>query len=164
MSPEEFAHREWLCYVQPIGLVVSVPALLSAQCHINKNIGRDQQRLIDLLPINKDGSFKPELPDFPLFVREVLGWSNEDLVPFGEQYAELEVSLPQYRESESTIKRKHWHVCRGWEQLPGSLRCTGAAFRAAFRVSGWHNRRGQEWRFPNENKGNRHIKTVIVTN
>jgi len=99
MSPEEFAHREWLGYVQPIGLVVSVPALLSAQCYINKNIGRDQQRLIDLLPINKDGSFKPELPDFPLFVREVLGWSNEDLVPFGDHYADLEVALPQYRET-----------------------------------------------------------------
>ena len=99
MSPEEFAHREWLGYVQPVGLVVSVPALLSAQCYINKNIGRDQQRLIELLPKDKDGTITADLPDFRTFVREVLGWSNDDLVPFGEQYAELEVALPQYRET-----------------------------------------------------------------
>ena len=80
-------------------MVVSVPALLSAQCYINKNIGRDQQRLIELLPKDKDGTITADLPDFRTFVREVLGWSNDDLVPFGEQYAELEVALPQYRET-----------------------------------------------------------------
>ena len=69
MSPEEFSHREWIGYVQPVGLVVSVPALLSAQCYINKNIGREQQRLIDLLPKDKDGTVKPEILDFSLFVR-----------------------------------------------------------------------------------------------
>ncbi len=99
MSPEEFAHREWLGYVQPVGLVVSVPALLSAQCYINKNIGREQQRLIDLLPKDKDGTVKPELLDFLSFVREVLLWDQNDLIPFGEQHSELEIALPQYRET-----------------------------------------------------------------
>ena len=78
MSSEEFAHREWLGYVQPVGLVVSVPALLSAQCYINKNIGREQQRLIDLHPKDKDGTVKPELLDFPSFVRDVLLWNQGD--------------------------------------------------------------------------------------
>ncbi len=99
MSPEEFAHREWLGYVQPVGLVVSVPALLSAQCYINKNIGREQQRLIDLLPKEKDGTLKPEIVDFPLFVREVLSWDQNDLILFSEKYTDLEVVLPQYRET-----------------------------------------------------------------
>ncbi len=99
VSLEEFAHREWLGYVQPVGLVVSVPALLSAQCYINKNISREQQRLIDLLPKEKDGTLKPEIVDFPLFVREVLSWDQNDLVLFTEQHSELEVVLPQYRET-----------------------------------------------------------------
>lgn len=99
MSLEEFAHREWLGYVQPVGLVVSVPALLAAQCYVNKNIGRDQQRLIDLLPKDKDGTVKPEIADFPLFAREVLNWDQADLVSFGERHQELEVALPQYRET-----------------------------------------------------------------
>ena len=36
--PDELAHLEWLGYVQPTGLVVSIPAMLSAQCFVNKNI------------------------------------------------------------------------------------------------------------------------------
>lgn len=98
-TAEELAHYEWLGYVQPVGLVVSVPALLSAQCYINKNIGREQQRLIDLLPKGKDGTPKHEIEDFPLFAREVLQWEQDDLVLFGDQHADLEVALPQYRET-----------------------------------------------------------------
>ena len=30
-DPEQLAHQEWLGYVQPVGLVVSIPALLAAQ-------------------------------------------------------------------------------------------------------------------------------------
>jgi hypothetical protein len=37
-SPKELAHLEWLGYVQPVGLVVSVPAMQESQCYINKNI------------------------------------------------------------------------------------------------------------------------------
>jgi hypothetical protein len=29
-DPEAIAHQEWLGYVQPVGLVVSIPALLAA--------------------------------------------------------------------------------------------------------------------------------------
>ena len=47
-SPEEYAHLEWLGYVQPVGLVVSVPAMLQAQCYINKNIIEEHARFLAL--------------------------------------------------------------------------------------------------------------------
>ena len=42
-DPETIAHQEWLGFVQPVGLVASIPALLQAQAHINKNITPDQE-------------------------------------------------------------------------------------------------------------------------
>jgi hypothetical protein len=49
-SAEELAHLEWLGYVQPVGLVVSVPAMLEAQCYVNKNIIAEHGRLLSCLP------------------------------------------------------------------------------------------------------------------
>ena len=37
-DPETLAHLEWLGYVQPVGLVVSIPALLAAQCPITRSL------------------------------------------------------------------------------------------------------------------------------
>lgn len=45
-SPEELAHQEWLGYVQPVGLVVSIPAMLEAQCYVNKNILADRKSVV----------------------------------------------------------------------------------------------------------------------
>ncbi len=45
-TPEMMAHQEWLGYVQPTGLVVSIPALLAAQAHINKNIAPDHREFL----------------------------------------------------------------------------------------------------------------------
>src|SRR6516164_8569382 len=41
-DPETLAHQEWLGYVQPVGLVVSIPALLAAQV-----LGWDGEELLD---------------------------------------------------------------------------------------------------------------------
>ena len=49
-DPAQVAHQEWLGYVQPIGLVVSIPALLAAQAHVNRNIVPDHQRFLACLP------------------------------------------------------------------------------------------------------------------
>ena len=35
-DPEQLAHQQWLGYVQPVGLVVSIPALLAADAHPNR--------------------------------------------------------------------------------------------------------------------------------
>ena len=45
-DPELRAHKEWLGYLQPVGLVVSPAALRDAQAFVNKNIIREQSILI----------------------------------------------------------------------------------------------------------------------
>lgn len=36
-DPELQAHLEWIGYVQPVGLVVSAPALIGGQAQINRD-------------------------------------------------------------------------------------------------------------------------------
>jgi len=72
-DPEALAHKEWLGYVQPVGLVVSIPALLAAQAHINRNIAPDHQRFLACLPRDKDDEPIPEIRDFGEVTRSVLG-------------------------------------------------------------------------------------------
>lgn len=104
-SPEEYAHLEWLGYVQPIGLIVSVPAMLEAQCYVNKNIGSEHSRFLDSLPRDKNDEIIPEITDFPAFAQKCLEWEAEDLkevpqkVALLEEMASLEVILPQYHET-----------------------------------------------------------------
>ena len=77
-DPEQLAHQEWLGYVQPIGLVVSIPALLAAQAHVNRNIIPDHQRFLDCLPRDTHDDLIPELRDFAEFTEQVLGWRAGD--------------------------------------------------------------------------------------
>lgn len=78
--PEELAHIEWLGYVQPVGLVVSIPAMLEAQCYINKNILGEHARFLSCLPADDAGVVTPEIRDLREFVQSVLGWESADLV------------------------------------------------------------------------------------
>jgi len=103
-SLEELAHQEWLGYVQPVGLIVSIPAMLEAQCYVNKNIMAEHARFLSCLPRENDRSI-PEVRDLPEFVQKVLEWEAADLIAVpargiltGEM-ASLEVVLPQYNET-----------------------------------------------------------------
>ncbi|HEV3004571.1 MAG TPA: type IIL restriction-modification enzyme MmeI, partial [Pirellulales bacterium] len=101
-DPETFAHLEWLGYVQPVGLVVSVPALLQAQAYVNRNIAPDQQRFLATLPRDQRDEPIPEIRDFPAFAQVVLGWEPGDLagMPGGEALpTSLEVAVPEYSET-----------------------------------------------------------------
>jgi hypothetical protein len=104
-SPEELAHQEWLGYVQPVGLIVSIPAMLEAQCYVNKNIMVEHAQFLSCLPKGQGDERVPELRDLPEFTRKVLGWEAEDLrevparVPLPADMASLEVVLPQYNET-----------------------------------------------------------------
>ena len=92
-DPEIRAHLQWLGYLQPVGLVVSAPALAAAGAFVNKNIVREQQILIGLA--------KPTINDFPRFCREFLGWEAADLAggPGGPELPRtLDVALPEYEE------------------------------------------------------------------
>jgi hypothetical protein len=106
LDPEILAHREWIGFVRPTGLVVSPPALVRAGAILNRR-DAEGQRL--LRPCVVDRTFDPKkgplpyLPDFRRFAESVLDWSfspkgyagmSECPIP-----AELEVPLPDYGET-----------------------------------------------------------------
>jgi hypothetical protein len=104
-SPEELAHIEWLGYVQPVGLVVSIPAMLEAQCYVNKNIMAEHARFLNCLARDSAGNVQTEIRDLREFVQSVLGWESDDLISLPErgrlpsEHTDLEVVLPQYHET-----------------------------------------------------------------
>ncbi|WP_437202059.1 Eco57I restriction-modification methylase domain-containing protein [Planctomicrobium sp. SH664] len=104
-SPEELAHQEWIGYVQPVGLVVSIPAMLEAQCYVNKNIAVEHARFLNGLPRDGHGEIVPEIRSLPEFIQKVLNWQADDLLEVprhGElpgNMATLEVILLQYHET-----------------------------------------------------------------
>jgi hypothetical protein len=104
-DPELLAHLEWLGYLQPVGLVVSPPALLAAQAHVNKNIVPEHRRFLEWIKeIKLPGEREPvpAISDFPGFVQSVFGWEAADLMGgpgAGPVPDALEVTLPDYNET-----------------------------------------------------------------
>lgn len=102
-------HRDWIGLLQPVGLVVSPPALLAAQAFPDKNILKEQQALVALItpPAPKDGEKKsverPPLPlSFEALATQVLGWKPSKLAgsPSGPALPEsLELVLPEFGET-----------------------------------------------------------------
>lgn len=104
LDPEREAHKAWLGLVQPVGLVVSPPALIKAQVVLDKNVIPVQQafQAVVVRPASVFGDADPVLLDFPRFATEVLGWSPGDLAggPGGPPLADaLAVALPDYGET-----------------------------------------------------------------
>ena len=100
-------HKEWLGLLQPVGLVVSPPALIKAQAVIDRGRLVDlQERLsavvsTEVLPRRKNEAIA-WIANFPAFTQTVLGWRDRDLVGTSGQEAlpeELSVSLPSYGET-----------------------------------------------------------------
>ena len=104
-DPAQLAHLEWLGYVQPMGLVVSIPVLLAAQAQVNRNIAPDHQQFLACLRRDRNDEVLAEMGDFPAFTQQVLGWEPTDLTPIPdvatlpEDLAALEVALPEYHET-----------------------------------------------------------------
>ena len=48
-DPELRAHRDWLGLLQPVGLVVSPPALVRAQAVPSQNVAELQQQLLSVV-------------------------------------------------------------------------------------------------------------------
>jgi hypothetical protein len=88
------AHKEWLGFLQPVGLVVSPTALNNAQMSVNRNVVELQQRLSEI--VRQDTNNTCLISDFPAFTVEILGWQPTDLV---ESPEDLGVSLPEYGET-----------------------------------------------------------------
>lgn len=83
----------WLGLLQPVGVVVSPPALAQAQAWPDTNTSPLRERFTEL--VTKTPAGKAVL-DFPRFTREFLGWTEGDLVPLGDLPAALSVSLREY--------------------------------------------------------------------
>ncbi|AVH68333.1 Eco57I restriction-modification methylase domain-containing protein [Nostoc sp. 'Peltigera membranacea cyanobiont' N6] len=98
-DPEIRLHKEWLGFLQPVGLVVSPPALSAAQAVVNRNVVELQQTLATVARRETlSGDIDKEtfgIDDFPAFTINVLGWQPEDLVVSPE---ELAIALPDYNE------------------------------------------------------------------
>ncbi len=104
-DPEILTHLEWLGYLQPVGLVVSPPALVAAQAFPARNIIPDHARFLELVEqvaIEGADDPQPAIRDFPRFATQILGWEPADLIGAegGEPLPEtLEVALPEYNET-----------------------------------------------------------------
>ncbi len=108
MEPELKAHHEWLGLLQPVGVVVSPPALLAAQAYVNRSVGELRAKFDGLaLPARQEPgaprklakNLPVHLRDFERFVEVVLGWdASTDLVPQKELPESLRVPLPDYGE------------------------------------------------------------------
>ncbi|MFI5460730.1 MAG: Eco57I restriction-modification methylase domain-containing protein, partial [Isosphaerales bacterium] len=102
-DPELIAHQEWLGYLQPVGLVVSPPALAAAGAYPNKNIIPDHARFLECVEeIALEGESEPAIVQFARFATCVLGWEPADLIGTHESGSlpeSLEVTLPEYNET-----------------------------------------------------------------
>jgi len=88
-----YSHQEWIGYVQPVGVVVSTPALLDAGAAINRNFVPLHRAFLSVLPQDRDSNPIPELTSFPAFATEVLGWQPDDLSPAPDRFT---IPLPGY--------------------------------------------------------------------
>ena len=108
MSSSDYDYRrnkEWLGYLQPMGLVVSPPALAEVLAFPNANIIPDHNRFLecvgDVSVAGKDEKV-PAITDFPRFCSHVLGWRPSDLVGSkegGPLPETLESVLTEYHET-----------------------------------------------------------------
>ncbi len=94
-DPTALSHQEWIGYVQPVGVVVSTPALLEAGAAINRNSVPLHREFLAVLPQDGEGNAVPKLTDFPRFAIEVLKWRPDDL---SEPNESLTISVPGYDE------------------------------------------------------------------
>ncbi|MCY1062775.1 DNA methyltransferase [Nannocystis sp. SCPEA4] len=92
IDPNLNAHKAWIGYLQPVGLVVSPHALVAAQAVVSEQVSEPQQRLRAL-----SRPFR-----FPDLAQELLGWRPDDLAggPDGPALPDdLAHPLPEYGET-----------------------------------------------------------------
>ncbi len=119
-DPELRAHQEWIGYVQPVGLLVSAPALTAAQAYVNRNIVPEHSRFLAHVKetqVGEDDDAVPAALNLPALLEDVFGWRSSDLVGASGTEAlpaELEVALPEYGET-----LKPTYAVRGVEPREG---------------------------------------------
>lgn len=106
LDPQAAAHLEWLGFVQPVGLVVSAAALVSAGAMLDRRDALGQELLRECLEERRldgdGGEPAPVIADFPRFAERVLGWTFREAGYAGGGGGpipeELEVAVPEYGE------------------------------------------------------------------
>jgi hypothetical protein len=102
-DPELLAHQQWLGYLQPVGLVVSSPALLQGQAYVNRNVLAEHQRFlthVSEVPVAGHSEPLPAVKSLRALLLDVFGWQPGDLVEAGDpRAAAIEVVLPEYHET-----------------------------------------------------------------
>ena len=104
-DPDNEAHREWLGYVQPVGLVVSAPALLAAAATVNRNIASTHREFLEWVEeVRLSSAVEPVrvVRDLPGLLHSVFQWQRADFV--GAEGATklpetLEIPLTNYEET-----------------------------------------------------------------
>jgi hypothetical protein len=104
-DPDNEAHREWLGYVQPVGLVVSPPALLAAAATVNRNIAATHREFLEWVnEVRLSPAAEPVrvVRDLPGLLQSVFQWQQADFV--GAEGAAklpetLEIPLTNYEET-----------------------------------------------------------------
>ncbi|MBK8265189.1 MAG: N-6 DNA methylase [Nannocystis sp.] len=96
-DPVLLAHKQWLGYLQPVGLVVAPHALLAAQAVVPEHVSELQQqiRALTRTPDDPGAAFGPIRDHRALFI-ELLGWRPSDLIEAPESLAH---PLPEYGET-----------------------------------------------------------------
>ncbi len=96
-------HKEWLGFLQPVGLVVSPPALVDADCHVNVDVADSLQRFLGSTTKQLVlGQPEPMsvIADLKGILTGVFGWQDGDVVPADDaRAADLVVPLAEYGES-----------------------------------------------------------------
>jgi hypothetical protein len=93
------AHREWIGYVQAVGLLVAPAALKHRGILPDANVAPLQVQLDELVEAGPDE--EPVVRDFPAFAKSFLGWKDGDLAgaPGGPDLPDnLEATLVEYGE------------------------------------------------------------------
>ncbi|MFZ4792221.1 MAG: type IIL restriction-modification enzyme MmeI [Candidatus Competibacteraceae bacterium] len=113
-DPALLDHRRWLGYAQPVGLVVSPPALLDAQAYLNRNIAAEHRAFVAEvreIPL-PDGLTAPVITDWPRLLVEQFGWQAEDVESCPPP---LWFALPEYND----VLRAS-HAVRALQPAPGA--------------------------------------------
>jgi len=104
-------HRQWLGYLQPVGLVVSPPALVDSDCHVNTDVAGEYLRFVEATADGRILNLKQLLVD-------VFGWKPADLIPADDPRAtDLVVPLQNYGEILRPTFAVPGEAGRPWEML-----------------------------------------------
>lgn len=102
-DPQLLAHQQWLGYLQPVGLVVSPPALVQAQAFVNSNVAAEQTQYLEHVKEVKAGGDEPipAITDLKGLLTDpaLFAWKDSDLIADEAKLRDLEVVLIDYHET-----------------------------------------------------------------